>query len=240
MAKARRKTVGPVQDELGFSDEDAQDSPGGESGEDLVPEGKLVCALTGDFRKDTDQERTLQQLIEQLHREYSIAYGDMDRDVRLPCYAEDPETGRIKTKSRSVSLVVYERGRSREPKNIIRAAIVVKPGTKPEPKVIGVLDEVLGSLSDQRPQVFGAWTNGEQLAFRMAHLREAHWTARLHRPDRYPRTHGDARRPSDWDTPAPPDRFGRLAATYLQTMSRLSLRQSVDAARPRLLATPLS
>ena len=167
MAKGRRKAVGTVQDELEFPDAEVQDSPDGDGGDDLVPEGKLVCALTGDFRKDSDQERTLQQLIEQLHREYGIAYEDMDRDVRLPCYSEDSETGRIRTKTRSVSLVVYEKGRAREPRNIIRAAIVAKPGTKPEAKAIGILDEVLGSLSELRPQVFGVWTNGEQLAFRM-------------------------------------------------------------------------
>jgi type I restriction enzyme M protein len=105
LAKGRRKAVGAVQDELEFPDAEVQDSPDGDGGDDLVPEGKLVCALTGDFRKDTDQERTLQQLIEQLHREYGIAYEDMVRDVRLPCYGEDPETGRVKTKSSPSFLV---------------------------------------------------------------------------------------------------------------------------------------
>jgi len=167
VAKARRKATEAGQDELTSADAEVQDSPDGNGRDDLVPEGKLVCALTGEFKKDTDQERTVQQLIEQLHREYGVPYEEMERDARLPCYAEDPQTGRIKTKSRSVSLVVYKKGAAREPENVIRAAIVAKPGTNPDAKAIGLLDEVIGSLSDQHPQVFGAWTNGEQLAFRM-------------------------------------------------------------------------
>jgi type I restriction enzyme M protein len=142
---------------------DAED----DGAEDLVPEGKLVCVLTGEFKTASPQEETLQSFIEQLHREYGIALEDMGRDVRLPCYYEDPRTGRVKSRNRTVSLVVYESGRSREPRNIIRAAIVAKPGTKPDRKAIEGLEEVLGSLSQDRAEVFGIWTNGADLAFRM-------------------------------------------------------------------------
>jgi type I restriction enzyme M protein len=62
---------------------------------------------------------------------------------------------------------VYESGRSREPKNIIRLAIVAKPGTKPDRKAIEGLEEVLGNLAEDRAEVFGIWTNGDSLAFRM-------------------------------------------------------------------------
>jgi type I restriction enzyme M protein len=65
-----------------------------------------------------------------------------------------------------VSLAVYE-GKGRDVTNIIRVAIVVKPGTKADAKAIGVLDEVLGNLTQDRDRVFGLWTNGSELAFRM-------------------------------------------------------------------------
>jgi type I restriction enzyme M protein len=135
--------------------------------EELVPEGKLVCAITGEFKTASPQEEVLQSLAEQLHREYGVPLEDMARDVRLACYSEDPSTGKTKTRQRTVSLVVYEAGTSRDVSNIIRVGIVAKPGTKPDPKAIDVLNEVLGSLSEDRPQVYGLWTNGTALEFRM-------------------------------------------------------------------------
>jgi type I restriction enzyme M protein len=167
VAKSQRVPKESAQEELSFAGPEDLDAPASGASEDVVPEGKLVCTLTGEFKKDSEEERVLQSLIEQLHREYTVALEDLARDVRVPCYSEDPQTGRPKTRMRSVSLVVYESGRSREPKNIIRVAIVAKPGTKSDTKALDVLNEVLGSLSEDRPQVFGLWTNGTELAFRM-------------------------------------------------------------------------
>ena len=167
MGKKKRGPATADQDDLPFpviEDDEAQE---GEGSEDLVPEGKLVCVLTGEFKTASPQEETLQSFIEQLHREYGIALEDMGRDVRLPCYYVDTRTGRPKSRNRTVTLVVYESGRSREPKNIIRVAIVAKPGTKPDRKAIESLEEVLGNLSQDRLEVFGIWTNGADLAFRM-------------------------------------------------------------------------
>ena len=39
---------------------------------DVVLEGQLVCALTGEQRTATPQEETVQSFVEQLHREYGI------------------------------------------------------------------------------------------------------------------------------------------------------------------------
>lgn len=136
-----------------------------EGAEDLVPEGKLVCGLTGEHRTATPQEETLQSFIEQWHREYGVALVDMARDVRLACYSSDSQ-GVQKKKSRTVSLVVYESGQPHTEDNIIRVAIVAH-GAKVDTKAIHVLEEILGSLSDEREQVFGLWTNGSVLAFRM-------------------------------------------------------------------------
>lgn len=142
-------------------------SDGIETEEELLPEGKLVCALTGELKTATPQEETLQSFIEQLHREYQIPLEDMGRDVRLQCQTIDHKTGKPRTRTRSVSLVVYEPGRPHQNQNIIRIALIAAPTTKADEKAIGLLEEALGGLSEDREQVFGLWTNGTNLAFRM-------------------------------------------------------------------------
>jgi type I restriction enzyme M protein len=131
---------------------------------EVVLEGQIVCALTGVQRLATAQEETLQSFVEQLHREYAIPLQQMARDVTVQCVSE--EEGKLRSRKRTVSLAVYE-GKGREVSDIIRVAIVTKPGTKGDAKAIGVLDEVLGNLSQDRDKVFGLWTNGSELAFRM-------------------------------------------------------------------------
>lgn len=140
----------------------------GAAGDDdnVVLEGTLVCALTGDHKAATPQEETLQSFIEQLHQEYGVSLSDMARDVRVECSTGE-EGGKQKKKIRSVQLVVYEHGKPHEADNIIRVVIVAKPGTKPEKKAIDVLDEVLGSIAVDRERVFGLWTNGTELTFQM-------------------------------------------------------------------------
>ncbi|MFT3769601.1 MAG: hypothetical protein QM820_29550 [Minicystis sp.] len=145
---------------------------GGDDDEEVVLEGTLVCALTGEHRTSTPAEEVLQSFIEQLHREYGIPLEDMERDVRIA--ATSDEDGKSRTRNRTVSLAVFEHGephRGSDDKilveNITRIVIVAKPGTKPDEKAIAVLEEVLGSLSQDRDQAFGVWTNGADLAFRM-------------------------------------------------------------------------
>src|SRR5215213_5924169 len=92
---------------------------GGESDEaELVPEGKLVCALTGEYRTATPQEETLQSFIEQLHREYDIALSDMERDFRVSCVSYDESKARDRSRNRSVSLVAYEPDTAHEAENV--------------------------------------------------------------------------------------------------------------------------
>lgn len=147
-------TVTVLPDENGADDE-------------LLPEGKLVCALTGEQRTATPQEETLQSFIEQLHREYLIAIEDMGRDVRLQCQTIDTKTGKPRTRTRTVSLVVYEPRKPHQNENIIRIAVIASPGIKADDKAIGLLEEALAGLSEDHEQVFGLWTNGTNLAFRM-------------------------------------------------------------------------
>lgn len=133
--------------------------------EEVVLEGTLVCQLTNEHKTATAQEETLQAFIEQLHREYDIDLADMERDVRVESVAGGE--GAQRRRSRTVSLAVYEPGKPHVAENIIRAVIVAKPDTKADDKALGLLDEVLGALSEDRDQVFGVWTNGADLAFRM-------------------------------------------------------------------------
>ena len=87
--------------------------------------------------------------------------------MRVPCTFVDERTGRERSRSRTVSLAVYESGKPHEIEHIIRAAVVVSPNVKADSKAIGILEEILGSLSEVHSQVFGLWTNGVELAFRM-------------------------------------------------------------------------
>lgn len=161
-SKAKKAPAGDADALVTSPDQGAANSE-----EEIVPEGHLVCALTDEHRTASASEETLQSFIEQLHREYTIALEDMARDVKIACVSEDPRTGRPRTRRRSVSLVVYEPGSQHEFENIIRLVLIAKPTVKPEEKSIGVLDEMLGSLSEDRSEVYGLWTNGSELAFRM-------------------------------------------------------------------------
>lgn len=134
--------------------------------EEALPEGTLVCALTNEQRVSTPQEETLQSLIEQLHGEYGVELADMGRDIRVECITGE-EGGKQRKKARSVQLVVYEHSKPHAVENIIRAVLVTKPGTKADQKAIDLLEEVLGGIAPERDRVFGLWTNGSDLSFRM-------------------------------------------------------------------------
>jgi type I restriction enzyme M protein len=154
------RTPDPMTAEAATGDVDVEDA------EEIVLEGTLVCALTGEHKTATPQEETLQSFIEQLHREYSIDLGDMGRDVRVEC-AVGEEGGKQKKKTRTVQLVVYEHGKPREVQFIIRAVVIAKLGAKPDQKTIALLEEVLGGIAPDADRVFGLWTNGVELTFRM-------------------------------------------------------------------------
>jgi type I restriction enzyme M protein len=160
-----RKSKEAAAEALKDDGSDAGDAVDGD-GDDIVLEGTLVCALTGEHKTATPQEETLQSFIEQLHREYGAELEDMGRDVRVECVTGD-EGGRQKKKTRNVQLVVYEHDKPREVENIIRAVLIAKPGSKADQNAIELLEEVLGGIAPERDRVFGLWTNGIDLTFRM-------------------------------------------------------------------------
>lgn len=156
---AKRQKVTPEEPEL---DPAAADDGLGEEAEEPIPQDTLVCALTGDLRPDKPEERVLQSLVEQLHREYRVDLSDMKRDVRIPCVNEE---GRRRTVT--VAIAVFAHGAAHELDNIVRVALVAKVGAKVSDAAIAQLDLVLSNLSDERSEVFGVWTNGRDMAFRM-------------------------------------------------------------------------
>src|ERR1039458_3439776 len=117
----RRKQLTP-EEEGGLLTADSEVEVLDGETEELLPEGRLVCALTGEQKLATPQEETLQSFIEQLHREYGVALEDMGRDVRLRCTFVDEKTGKERNRSRTVSLVVYETGKPHEIDHVIRVA----------------------------------------------------------------------------------------------------------------------
>lgn len=162
MARAKKHEIEAEEAEAAGA---SADEEGGD--EEVVLEGTLICPLTGEAYKDTPDEQTLQSLIEQLLREYEVDPKDMERDVGLSLEVEDPSSGKVKKQRKTASLVVYQHGKAHEPANAIRVAVVAKAGTKPAAKKgIGELEEILGGVND-RDQIFGLWTNGSEMAFRM-------------------------------------------------------------------------
>jgi type I restriction enzyme M protein len=146
--------------------EGLEQAAGSDSGEEeigeLIAPDTLVCALTGNLFPDKPEERVLQSLIEQLHREYRVDLLDMGRDVKVSCI---DATG--KKKKAAVSLAVYEHGKPHDQSNIIRAVLIGKANSKGSDASLEQLDLVLSNLSEEREEVFGVWTNGRDMTFRM-------------------------------------------------------------------------
>jgi type I restriction enzyme M protein len=141
-------------------DVDSLDRDG--DGEEPVPQDTLICALTGEFKPDKPEERVVQSFIEQLHREYRVELGDMERDGKVVCL---DAAGKKKTVT--VGIAVYEHDRPHVPDNIIRVVLVANVNARVSDAAIDLLDMVLSNLSENRPEVYGVWTNGKDIAFRM-------------------------------------------------------------------------
>src|ERR1700675_1724096 len=100
---AGKRTVSTSIDAPEIIDADANGEPVAadlEGGEDVVLEGTIVCALTGEHKTASPQEETLQSFIEQLHREYGVELADMERDVRVECITGE-EGGKPRKKTRT-------------------------------------------------------------------------------------------------------------------------------------------
>jgi len=166
--KRQRKSE-DVQPKLAkASDEAAYEDGSIEESAEPIPQDTLVCPLTGELMPEKPEEHVLQNLVEQLHREYRVELSDMERDVKVTCI---DAAGKKKTIISSIA--VYEHAKSHELKNIIRVVLVAKTGVKVSDAAVGQLDLLLSNLSEDRAAVYGVWTNGKEMAFRMRTYDEA-------------------------------------------------------------------
>ncbi|HKP07978.1 MAG TPA: hypothetical protein VJU58_12060, partial [Microbacterium sp.] len=123
---------------------DEERDPDDEAGE-LIPQDILVCPLTGELKPDKPEERVLQSLVEQLHREYLVDLEDMERDVKVSCLNEEG-----KKKTVTVAIAVYEHGKPHELENLIRVVLIAKANAKVSDATINQLDLVLSNSSVDR------------------------------------------------------------------------------------------
>ncbi len=128
----------------------------------------VICRITNDPKKATNQEKTIQDVIESLTEEYNFEIEDMERDLKL-VYV-DPDTG--KKKRFTANLVIFNEGSPHTQENIIRICLVQNEKTKPTDKKKGtqLLEDMLGAVGgEQTPEQpgceFGMWTNGADLHF---------------------------------------------------------------------------
>jgi type I restriction enzyme M protein len=158
---ADRKKTNAREEEVVGEDSSEVELVDGDDGE-IHSQDTVVCALTRELRPDRPEERVLQSFLDQLHREYLVEFSDMERDVKVPCLDAVE-----KKKTVAVAIAVYEHGRPHELENIIRVVLIAKANAKVSDAAIGQLDLVLSNLSQGREEVYGVWTNGREMAFRM-------------------------------------------------------------------------
>jgi type I restriction enzyme M protein len=163
--KAAVEVEAAANEELAIAEEELLD-------EEAVPEDEIICRLTQERRKVTPEEEVIQALIDQLHREYRVSMEAMARDLSFRFSYMDESLNKSKSLVRKAALVVYRVDTDPEQRtneDIIRVAMVVKRGARPEDKSQGVraLEDLLLHLGEQRedPELYGAWTNGDRLTF---------------------------------------------------------------------------
>lgn len=141
-----------------------------------VGENELICDLTGEIKKATPEEETLQAFIGQLRREYRVPLKRMVRDAKVLVELEDPKTGKTKKKRPKVALAVYAHDiDDQHPATqdaLIRVVLIDKKGSKASAKKMEAFDQVLENLSPDHGAVYGVWTNGELQTFRGAQWNE--------------------------------------------------------------------
>lgn len=127
----------------------------------VLEDNELICLLTGDIKKITGKEETVQSLIRMLNEEYGFDLEDMVRNFSLS--GVDPDTG--KTKKQKVDLVVFEPGKSNDQDHVIRLCIVQDEKVKETDQKRGVEMVLQNALNVVDSCEFGLWTNGKVYHF---------------------------------------------------------------------------
>lgn len=125
----------------------------------VLEDNQLICRLTGDIKKSTGKEPTLQSLIRMMSEEYGFDLEDIERDIIVEGFDEND-----KKKKHKVDLAIYKKGAERTKENLIRLCVVQTDKTKetdPKKGVTATLENALASCEAE----FGLWTNGTQFHY---------------------------------------------------------------------------
>ncbi len=115
--------------------------------------------------KRTPKEDSLQAAARSLVFEYGFDLADLERSVTVKLTTVSQATGKLRTRRVKLDIAAYRSGTPHTQEEIIRAGLIVAPGTRhdDEKRGISALDDILGALPACE---FGFWTNGTELAFR--------------------------------------------------------------------------
>lgn len=118
----------------------------------------LVDLLTGEARKRTDLEETIQRMIVVLAREYRFPLESIGRDV--PIMTE--QAG--KKRRKRADLVVFEPDQPHELEHAIRIIVVRAQSAKPNDRSAGtpLLEDLLDAVDGCE---LGVWTNGRDISY---------------------------------------------------------------------------
>ena len=130
-----------------------------EQEEVVLEENQLVCLLTNDTKKATNQELNLQSIIRMLNEEYGFDLVNIKRDFKVEGIDENDK--KIKFKA---DLAIFEAGTERIQDNIIRVCIIHDEKVKETDAKKGLVATLQNILVVTECE-FGLWSNGPHIHF---------------------------------------------------------------------------
>ena len=133
----------------------------------VLDDNQTICALTNKIVKVTEKELTLQQIISMMSEEYGFSISDMQRDFSVRYDDGD------KIRNTKIDLAIFEKGRSHDVENLIRAIVVAKDSKIKAIDSKAGVDASLDCILLFTNCEFGLWTNGEDMQY--VHSSEDEW-----------------------------------------------------------------
>lgn len=130
-----------------------------EQEEVVLEENQLVCLLTNDTKKATNQELNLQSIIRMLNEEYGFGLVNIKRDFKVEGVDENDK--KIKFKA---DLAIFEAGVEHIQDNIIRVCIIHDEKVKETDAKKGLVATLQNILVVTECE-FGLWSNGPHIHF---------------------------------------------------------------------------
>jgi len=120
----------------------------------VIPDGKISDYITGQWVKESEQEKVRQNFERTLTEEYNYDKEDIRVDIKIKVWDGS------KQRTRKVPLAVMKPG-TEDPYILI---LIVNPKTEPAAKKNGT-DELEQWLVDVKSAEFGCWTNGVETLY---------------------------------------------------------------------------